>query len=52
MSLEAKVFALEAEITGLSSELEDCQQVIWEWAGAFGGGGITDMRRDMEQMSI
>ncbi|KAL0449095.1 UNVERIFIED_CONTAM: hypothetical protein Slati_1465900, partial [Sesamum latifolium] len=52
MSLEVKVFALEAEITGLSSELEDCQQVIREWAGAFGGGGIADMRRDMEQMSI
>ncbi|KAL0451425.1 UNVERIFIED_CONTAM: hypothetical protein Slati_1120600 [Sesamum latifolium] len=52
MSLEVKVFALEAEITGLSSELEDCRQVIQEWAGAFGGGGIADMRRDMEQMSI
>ncbi|KAL0455588.1 UNVERIFIED_CONTAM: hypothetical protein Slati_0898000 [Sesamum latifolium] len=52
MSLEVKVFALEAEITGLSFELEDCQQVIREWAGAFGGGGIADMRRDMEQMSI
>ncbi|KAL0456008.1 UNVERIFIED_CONTAM: hypothetical protein Slati_0940000 [Sesamum latifolium] len=52
MSLEVKVFALEAEITGLSPELEDCQQVIREWAGAFGGGGIADMRRDMEQMSI
>ncbi|KAL0462683.1 UNVERIFIED_CONTAM: hypothetical protein Slati_0155900 [Sesamum latifolium] len=52
MSLEVKVFVLEAEITGLSSELEDCQQVIREWAGAFGGGGIADMRRDMEQMSI
>ncbi|KAL0445651.1 UNVERIFIED_CONTAM: hypothetical protein Slati_1693000 [Sesamum latifolium] len=23
-----------------------------EWAGAFGGGGIADIRRDMEQMSI
>ncbi|KAL0454956.1 UNVERIFIED_CONTAM: hypothetical protein Slati_0834800 [Sesamum latifolium] len=52
MSLEVKVFALEAEITGLSSELEDCRQVIQEWAGAFGGGGIVDMWRDMEQMSI
>ncbi|KAL0453870.1 UNVERIFIED_CONTAM: hypothetical protein Slati_1365100 [Sesamum latifolium] len=52
MSLEVKVFALEAEITGLSSELEDCRQVIQEWAGAFGGGGIADIRRDMEQMSI
>ncbi|KAL0411643.1 UNVERIFIED_CONTAM: hypothetical protein Slati_3754000 [Sesamum latifolium] len=52
MSLEVKVFSLEAEITGLSSELEDCQQVIREWAGAFGGGGIADMRRDIEQMSI
>ncbi|KAL0416078.1 UNVERIFIED_CONTAM: hypothetical protein Slati_3439700 [Sesamum latifolium] len=52
MSLEVKVFGLEAEITGLSSELEDCQQVIREWAGAFGGGGIADMQRDMEQMSI
>ncbi|KAL0417151.1 UNVERIFIED_CONTAM: hypothetical protein Slati_3547000 [Sesamum latifolium] len=52
MSLKVKVFGLEAEITGLSSELEDCQQVIREWAGAFGGGGIADMRRDMEQMSI
>ncbi|KAL0416737.1 UNVERIFIED_CONTAM: hypothetical protein Slati_3505600 [Sesamum latifolium] len=52
MSLEVKVFGLEAEITGLSSELENCQQVIREWAGAFGGGGIADMRRDMEQMSI
>ncbi|KAL0457829.1 UNVERIFIED_CONTAM: hypothetical protein Slati_0410100 [Sesamum latifolium] len=52
MSLEVKVFALEAEITGLSSELEDCQQVIREWAGAFGGGGIADMRRDMEHISI
>ncbi|KAL0433231.1 UNVERIFIED_CONTAM: hypothetical protein Slati_2657400 [Sesamum latifolium] len=42
----------EAEITGLSSKLEDCQQVIREWAGAFSGGGIADMQRDMEQMSI
>ncbi|KAL0444384.1 UNVERIFIED_CONTAM: hypothetical protein Slati_2161100 [Sesamum latifolium] len=52
MSLEVKVFGLEAEITGLSSELENCQKVIREWAGAFGGGGIADMQRDMEQMSI
>ncbi|KAL0401398.1 UNVERIFIED_CONTAM: hypothetical protein Slati_4169700 [Sesamum latifolium] len=52
MNLEVKVFALEAEITGLSFELKDCRQVIQEWAGAFGGGGIADMRRDMEQMSI
>ncbi|KAL0456451.1 UNVERIFIED_CONTAM: hypothetical protein Slati_0984300 [Sesamum latifolium] len=52
MNLEVKVFALEAKITGLNSKLEDCRQVIQEWAGAFGGGGIADMRRDMEQMSI
>ncbi|KAL0442639.1 UNVERIFIED_CONTAM: hypothetical protein Slati_1986600 [Sesamum latifolium] len=52
MSLEVKVFGLEAEIMGLSSKLESCQQVIREWAGAFGGGGIADMRRDMEHMSI
>ncbi|KAL0445909.1 UNVERIFIED_CONTAM: hypothetical protein Slati_1718800 [Sesamum latifolium] len=52
MNLEVKVFALEAEITGLNSELEDCRQVIQELASAFGGGGIADMRRDMEQMSI
>ncbi|KAL0415947.1 UNVERIFIED_CONTAM: Transposon Tf2-12 polyprotein [Sesamum latifolium] len=52
MNLEVEVFALEAEIKGLNSELEDCQQVIQELASAFGGGGIADMRRDMEQMSI
>ncbi|KAL0401930.1 UNVERIFIED_CONTAM: hypothetical protein Slati_4222900 [Sesamum latifolium] len=52
MSLKVKVFALEAEIIGLNSELEDCRQVIQEWAGAFRGGGIADMRRDMEQMLI
>ncbi|KAL0313105.1 UNVERIFIED_CONTAM: hypothetical protein Sradi_5709800 [Sesamum radiatum] len=49
-SLEAEI--MEAEITGLNSELEDCRQVIQELASAFGGGGITDMRRDMEQISI
>ncbi|KAL0431462.1 UNVERIFIED_CONTAM: hypothetical protein Sradi_0772200 [Sesamum radiatum] len=36
----------------LSSELEDCRHVIQELAGIFGGGGIVDMRRDMEQMPI
>ncbi|KAL0439055.1 UNVERIFIED_CONTAM: hypothetical protein Slati_2388500 [Sesamum latifolium] len=50
MNLEVKVFALEAEITGLNFELEYCRQVIQELASAFGGGGIDDMRRDMEQM--
>ncbi|KAL0391477.1 UNVERIFIED_CONTAM: hypothetical protein Slati_4532800 [Sesamum latifolium] len=52
MNLEEKVSSLEAEITGLNSELEDCRQVIQELASAFGGGGIADMRHDMEQMSI
>ncbi|KAL0462760.1 UNVERIFIED_CONTAM: hypothetical protein Slati_0163600 [Sesamum latifolium] len=52
MNLEEKVSCLEVEITGLNSELEDCRQVIQELASAFGGGGIADMRRDMEQMSI
>ncbi|KAL0367408.1 UNVERIFIED_CONTAM: hypothetical protein Sradi_3630900 [Sesamum radiatum] len=52
MNLEEKICSLEAEITGLNAELEDCRQVIQELASAFGGGDIVDMRRDMEQMSI
>ncbi|KAL0434181.1 UNVERIFIED_CONTAM: hypothetical protein Slati_2752400 [Sesamum latifolium] len=52
MNLEEKISSLEAETTGLNSELEDCRQVIQELTSAFGGGGIADMRRDMEQMSI
>ncbi|KAL0373944.1 UNVERIFIED_CONTAM: hypothetical protein Sradi_3310100 [Sesamum radiatum] len=36
----------------LSSEMEDCRHVIQELTGAFGGNGIADMRREMEQMSI
>ncbi|KAL0447552.1 UNVERIFIED_CONTAM: hypothetical protein Slati_1883100 [Sesamum latifolium] len=52
MNLEEKVSSLEVDITGLNSELEDYRQVIQELASAFGGGGIADMQRDMEQMSI
>ncbi|KAL0405310.1 UNVERIFIED_CONTAM: hypothetical protein Slati_3844900, partial [Sesamum latifolium] len=52
MNLEEKVSSLEVEITGLNSELEDCRQVIQQLASAFGGGGIADMRCDMEQMLI
>ncbi|KAL0461177.1 UNVERIFIED_CONTAM: hypothetical protein Slati_0005300 [Sesamum latifolium] len=52
MNLEEKISSLEVEITGLNSELEDCRQMIQELASGFGGGGIADMRRDMEQMSI
>ncbi|KAL0434808.1 UNVERIFIED_CONTAM: hypothetical protein Sradi_0188700 [Sesamum radiatum] len=51
-SLEEKVSSMKNEITMLSSELEDCRQVVQELASAFGGGGIADMRREMEQMSI
>ncbi|KAL0292417.1 UNVERIFIED_CONTAM: hypothetical protein Sradi_6988800 [Sesamum radiatum] len=36
----------------LSSELEDCWHVIQELASAFGGGGVADMRCEMEQISI
>ncbi|KAL0348242.1 UNVERIFIED_CONTAM: hypothetical protein Sangu_1052000 [Sesamum angustifolium] len=52
MNLEEKVSSLETEITVLNSELEDCRQVVQEMASAFGGSGIADMRREMEQMSI
>ncbi|KAL0392214.1 UNVERIFIED_CONTAM: hypothetical protein Sradi_2444200 [Sesamum radiatum] len=52
MNLEEKVSSLEIEITVLNSELEECRQVFQEMASAFGGGGIADMRREMEQMSI
>ncbi|KAL0336106.1 UNVERIFIED_CONTAM: hypothetical protein Sradi_4822500 [Sesamum radiatum] len=52
MNLEEKVSSLETEITVLNSELEECRQVVQEMASAFGGGGIADMRREMEQMSI
>ncbi|KAL0322025.1 UNVERIFIED_CONTAM: hypothetical protein Scaly_2498900 [Sesamum calycinum] len=52
MNLEEKVSSLEIEITGLNSELEECRQVVQEMASAFGGGGIADMKREMEQMSI
>ncbi|KAL0411991.1 UNVERIFIED_CONTAM: hypothetical protein Slati_3788800 [Sesamum latifolium] len=47
MNLEVKVFALEAEITGLSSELEDCRQVIQEWAGAFGVSNAPVVAHDV-----
>ncbi|KAL0294274.1 UNVERIFIED_CONTAM: hypothetical protein Sangu_3222100 [Sesamum angustifolium] len=30
----------------------DCRQVVQEMASAFGGSGIADIRREMEQMSI
>ncbi|KAL0458524.1 UNVERIFIED_CONTAM: hypothetical protein Slati_0479600 [Sesamum latifolium] len=33
----------------LSSELEECRQVVQEMASAFRGGGIADIRRDMDQ---
>ncbi|KAL0374991.1 UNVERIFIED_CONTAM: hypothetical protein Sradi_3414800 [Sesamum radiatum] len=52
VKLEEKVSVLESEISMLSSEMEDIQHVIQELAGAFGGDGIADMRREMEQMSI
>ncbi|KAL0325307.1 UNVERIFIED_CONTAM: hypothetical protein Sradi_5100000 [Sesamum radiatum] len=52
MNLEEKVSSLETEITVLNSKLEECRQVVQEMASAFGGGGIADMRREMEQMSI
>ncbi|KAL0404245.1 UNVERIFIED_CONTAM: hypothetical protein Sradi_2065300 [Sesamum radiatum] len=32
--------------------MEDCRHVIQELAGGFGGDGIADMRREMEQMSF
>ncbi|KAL0457999.1 UNVERIFIED_CONTAM: hypothetical protein Slati_0427100 [Sesamum latifolium] len=47
-----EVSSMETEITVLSFELEDCRQVVQEMASAYRGGGIADMRRDMEQMSI
>ncbi|KAL0319907.1 UNVERIFIED_CONTAM: hypothetical protein Sradi_5252200 [Sesamum radiatum] len=52
VALEGKVSFLESEISMLSSEMEDCRHVIQELAGAFGGDGIADMQREMEQMSI
>ncbi|KAL0439547.1 UNVERIFIED_CONTAM: hypothetical protein Slati_2437700 [Sesamum latifolium] len=52
MNLEEKVSSLESEITMLSSKLEDCRHVTQELASAFGGNGVADMRREMEQMSI
>ncbi|KAL2236592.1 UNVERIFIED_CONTAM: hypothetical protein Sindi_0850900 [Sesamum indicum] len=51
MNLEEKVSSLETEITVLNSELDECRQVE-EMTSAFGVGGIVDMRRDIEQMSI
>ncbi|KAL0400412.1 UNVERIFIED_CONTAM: hypothetical protein Sradi_2384500 [Sesamum radiatum] len=36
----------------LSFELEDCRHVIQELASAFEGGGVVNMQREMEQMSI
>ncbi|KAL0381160.1 UNVERIFIED_CONTAM: hypothetical protein Sangu_0180300 [Sesamum angustifolium] len=48
MNLEEKISSLETEITVLNSELEECRQVVQEMASAFGGGGIADMRREME----
>ncbi|KAL0357978.1 UNVERIFIED_CONTAM: hypothetical protein Scaly_1483500 [Sesamum calycinum] len=52
MNLEEKVSSLETKITVLNSELEECRQVVQEMASAFGGGGIADMRREMEHISI
>ncbi|KAL2224126.1 UNVERIFIED_CONTAM: Retrovirus-related Pol polyprotein from transposon, partial [Sesamum indicum] len=52
MNLEEKVSSLETEVSVLSAELDECRQVVQEMGSAFGGGGIADMRRDMEQMSI
>ncbi|KAK4385699.1 hypothetical protein Sango_2693900 [Sesamum angolense] len=52
MNLEEKVSSLETEITVLNSELEEYRQVVQEMTNAFGGGGIADMRHEMEQMSI
>ncbi|KAL0414376.1 UNVERIFIED_CONTAM: hypothetical protein Sradi_1639300 [Sesamum radiatum] len=52
VALEGKASFLESEISMLSSEMEDCRHVIQELAGAFGGDGIADMQREMEQMSI
>ncbi|KAL0371757.1 UNVERIFIED_CONTAM: hypothetical protein Scaly_0857300 [Sesamum calycinum] len=52
MNLEEKVSFLETEITVLNSELDECREVVQEMASAFRGGGIVDMRCDMEQMSI
>ncbi|KAL2251840.1 UNVERIFIED_CONTAM: hypothetical protein Sindi_2306300 [Sesamum indicum] len=52
MNLEEKVSSLETKITVLNSELDECRQVVQEMASTFGDGGVTDMRRDMEQMSI
>ncbi|KAL2235789.1 UNVERIFIED_CONTAM: hypothetical protein Sindi_1311100 [Sesamum indicum] len=52
MNLEEKVSSLEIEISVLSAEHDECRQVVQEMGSALGGGGIVDMRRDMEQMSI
>ncbi|KAL0283024.1 UNVERIFIED_CONTAM: Transposon Tf2-12 polyprotein [Sesamum radiatum] len=52
MNLEEKVSSMESEITMLSSELEDRRHVIRELTSAFDGGGVADIRREMEQMSI
>ncbi|KAL0288262.1 UNVERIFIED_CONTAM: hypothetical protein Sangu_2665300 [Sesamum angustifolium] len=52
MNLEEMVSSLETEITVLNSELKECRQVVQEMASAFGGGGIAEMRCEMEQMSI
>ncbi|KAL0355148.1 UNVERIFIED_CONTAM: hypothetical protein Sradi_3961700 [Sesamum radiatum] len=52
MVVALEVSFLESEISMLSSEMEDCRHVIQESASAFGGDGIADMRREMEQMSI
>ncbi|KAK4397334.1 hypothetical protein Sango_1570000 [Sesamum angolense] len=52
MNLEEKVSSLKTEITVLNSELDECRQVVQETTSAFGGGGIADMRREMDQMSL
>ncbi|KAL0340044.1 UNVERIFIED_CONTAM: hypothetical protein Sradi_4521200 [Sesamum radiatum] len=52
INLEEKVSSLETEITVLNFELEECRQVVQEMASVYGGGGIANMRREMEQMSI
>ncbi|KAK4409343.1 hypothetical protein Sango_0007300 [Sesamum angolense] len=52
MNLEENVSSLETDITVLNSELDEYRQVVQEMASAFGGGGIADMRRGMEQMLI
>ncbi|KAL2240221.1 UNVERIFIED_CONTAM: hypothetical protein Sindi_0663300 [Sesamum indicum] len=52
MNLEEKVSSLETEVSVLSAEHDECWLAVQEMGSAFGGGGVADMRRDMEQMSI